>query len=75
MYNSNNDPPPRVAVGDAVEHLPQVELDAPRVAAKLARAGGVHQALEVEVEELEDEVEAALGVQDVVEAVFFARRV
>lgn len=75
-HNSNNnsylknDSPPRVAVGDAVEHLPEVELDAPLVAAKLARPRAVHQALEVEVEELEDEVEAALGVEDVVEAVF-----
>jgi hypothetical protein len=65
-----------VAVGEAVEHLPEVQLDAARVAPERARAARrrVHQALEVEVEELEDEVEAALGVDDLVEAVCFRRR-
>ena len=54
-----------MAVLDSAEHLPQVELDSPLVLAEVGP--GVHELLEVEVEELKDEVEALFAVDDVVE--------
>ena len=57
--------PVRVAVGDPGQHLVQVQLDEPAVAAQPRVR--VHVLLQVQVEELEHEVQLGVGVDDVLE--------